>query len=137
MIKVYSKIDPTLLLHIIVRPNDFNKTFLDITDPDSFLQSLAIRLNEGESRKAHKHLVMNDNVGERTQQEAWVVLNGIIKCNLYDTDGSFLSSHVIQEKSTLITLYGAHGLDVLEDHTFILEFKLGPYKGNINDKTYI
>jgi len=137
MIKVYSKTDPTLLLHIIVRPNDFNKTFVEITEPDSFLQSLGIRLDEGESRRAHRHLMMNDDTGGRMQQEAWVVLNGVIRCDLYDIDGSHLSSHVIQEKSALITLYGAHGLEVLEDNTMILEFKLGKYKGNINDKVYI
>jgi len=137
MKQIYSKVDTSLLLHVIVRPSDFNKTFLEITQPESFLQSLGLRLNGGETRKAHRHLVMNDDTGDRIQQEAWVVLNGLIRCDLYDIDGSFLSSHVIQEKSALITLYGAHGLEVLEDNTMILEFKLGKYKGNINDKVYI
>jgi hypothetical protein len=135
---IYSKVDVSLILHIIVRPQDFTgKQYLFVTEIDAFLQSIGIRLNEGDESKPHKHIESDVNYTKRQQQEAWVVLNGVIRCDLYDIDDTMIESHVLMEKQTLITLYGGHSLTALEDNTFILEFKTGPYRGNINDKILI
>lgn len=138
MERVYSKIDPSLLLHIIVRVGDFKgKSFFPVTEIDSFLQSIGLCLNEGHTAIPHKHIEAVVNYDKRQQQEAWVVLNGTIMCYLYDTDDTLLCSKILQEKCCLITLYGGHSLSVLEDNTYILEFKCGPYKGQLNDKIFI
>jgi cupin fold WbuC family metalloprotein len=137
MEKIYSKIEPDLLLHIIVSFQDFNTPFLEITETKNFLQSIAQRVNEGHEVAPHKHNLIDTHYIRKQQQEAWVVLSGMIKCTLYDIDDTIIHSFILTEKGVLYTLGGAHALLVLEDHTIILEFKCGPYEGQANDKTFL
>jgi hypothetical protein len=137
MKKIYSKRDSDLLLHIIVSFEDFNESFLAITNPTEFLQSIGIRVNEGHKAEPHKHNIIPTYYVKKQQQEAWVILSGLIECTLYDIDDTPLGSYPISERGMLITLLGGHSLVVREDNTVILEFKCGPYLGQSKDKTFI
>ena len=137
MKKIYSKVDPTLLLHIVLRIEDFRQERLDIIDPDNFLQCSALRFNEGMTFRPHKHIYAPVTYTERKAQEAWVVLRGVVRCTFYDVDDLIMTEAVLSEGDVCFTLHGGHTFTVLEDDTFVLEFKTGPYLGQANDKVFI
>ncbi len=137
MKEIYSKIEPSLLLHTIVGLHDFNERVTVITNPSNFLQSIAINLNKDHKTKAHRHNEINTVYVKKQQQEAWIVLSGMVEITLYDIDDTIIDSTILVEKDMLITFSGGHSLTALEDNSIILEFKLGPYLGQESDKTFI
>ena len=137
MEKIYSKIQPDLLLHVIFKFSDFNQSRVEILEPHNFLQSLAMRCNEGETFRSHKHIEKTVIRSHEKTQEAIVVIRGVIECKLFDIDDSFLMYKPIKEGDAIFTLHGGHGFTVLEDNTCFIEFKSSPYEGRIKDKEYI
>ena len=137
MEKFYSKADPNLLLHIVVRFSDFNQERLDVIDTDNFLQFSLLRFDEGRTFKPHSHITNSIDYTESKAQESWVVLRGVVKCTFYDIDDSVLAEPVLNERDACFTLDGGHTFTILEDHTCVMEFKTGPYSGQINDKRFI
>jgi hypothetical protein len=137
MEKIYSKADPNLLLHVILRFQDFDRPRNEILDPHNFLQSAAIRVNEGDRFRPHKHIEKEIVRKHEKTQECWVVIRGAIECELYDTDDTLLDKIVITEGSACYTLHGGHTFTALEDHTCVLEFKSSPYEGQARDKVFI
>ena len=65
MKKIFSKIEPNKLLHIICRKNDFdilNKVEdgrTDIAPENEFLQVSAMKMSEGRTFRPHKHIRMD------------------------------------------------------------------------------
>lgn len=137
MEKIYSKVNPDLLLHIIFRFQYFNKPRTEIIDADNFLQGAAVRVNAGTSFRSHKHIETDVSYKTRKTQEAWIVMQGLIRCILYDIDDTVISIVHLGEKDTCFTLNGGHTFMALEDHSCILELKTGPYEGQEKDKTFI
>ena len=137
MLKIYSKVQPELLLHIVFRRKDFTSKRIDIIDPDNFLQCAALRLDEGTTFKPHKHIEKEVTDLDRKAQESWIVIKGVIKCTFYDIDDSILEEVVIYEGDASFTLHGGHTYTVLEDNTFVMEYKSGKYSGVANEKVFI
>ena len=52
MKKIYSNMDPSILLHIINKQKDLEEGRTDIAPEDQFLQVAALRMNEGKTFKA-------------------------------------------------------------------------------------
>jgi len=137
MERVYSKVKPDLLLHVIFKFQDFNKPRTEILESHNFLQSLAVRCDAGQTFRSHKHIEKTvTRVNEKTQ-EAIVVIRGIIECKLFDIDDSLIMNKLIHEGDAIFTLHGGHGFTIIEDNTCFLEFKSSPYEGVIRDKSYI
>jgi len=136
MKKIYSKIDKTKLLHMIVRKDEIKPGREDIVTEENFVQCSRLNLTKGTTFKPHRHIWK-----ERTQsviaQESWVVLQGSVKCIFYDIDDSLLSEYVLSVGDASFTLEGGHNYLILEDDTIVYEYKTGPYEGQSLDKTFL
>jgi hypothetical protein len=135
MIEIYSKQDPTLLLHIINKM-DRNKARHGLVEPQNFLQVMTLNLQAGQSFQPHIHLWKEINSTKSIAQEAWVVISGHVKANFFDINHKFLCTHELLPGDASITLFGGHSYEVIED-SFVYEFKSGPYFGQEKDKIFI
>jgi len=132
---IYSKIDPTKLLHIVDNSIGFHDERKDVVPPENFLQIATIPLKKGKTFKAHKH-IWNDFSGPKIAQESWIVMKGRVKAILYDLDDSILEEVFLGAGDYSITLEGGHNY-VADEDSFVLEVKTGPYKGIELDKKFI
>jgi hypothetical protein len=137
MEKYYSNINPTQLLHIIFRNEDFVDGRIDIIDSDNFLQCSALRFMAGRSFPPHKHIERDVTEEKKIAQEGWVVLKGQVRCTFYDTNDTIIDEPMLYAGDVSFTLRGGHTYLILQDDTRVLEFKTGPYLGQANDKEFI
>ena len=134
MEKIYSKTNPSTLLHIVHRLGEVNGR-TNIVPDEEFLQVAAMKMPAGQTFKAHRHIE-----GDRTTtipQESWLVIKGSVKCMLYDLDNTIIAEPVLGPGDCSITLRGGHNYLILEDDTVVYEYKTGPYLGIELDKTFI
>lgn len=127
----YSKVDgePT---HVVLRTRHFKPGRLELTAPSELLQVAAITAEPNREYPAHKHLpVERQTVGT---QEAWVVVSGCVRVNLYDIDDTHLRKTLLWQGDCLLTLRGGHDYTIGSDGAQVLEFKTGPYFGVEADK---
>ena len=136
MEKIYSRVNPDLLLHIIVRENDIEPGRVDLIPDEHFIQCSMLQLDNGKTFKPHKH-IWKERSRNVIAQESWHVIKGKVKCIFYDIDDSIISEPVLNAGDTSFTLLGGHNYLILEDGTKVLEYKTGPYEGQENDKTFI
>lgn len=140
MEKIYSKVEPNLLLHVIYRFDEFNNIDgfrNEIIDPNNFIQCAALKMDKGKTFKPHKHIMKEVTDYDRVAQESWVVLQGSVKCTFYDIDDAIIAEPVLMLGDASFTLHGGHTYTILEDNTKVLEFKTGKYTGQENDKKFI
>jgi mannose-6-phosphate isomerase-like protein (cupin superfamily) len=135
MKKIYSRVESSKLLHLVFNASK-NQGRAQIVDSDEFLQVASLELKKGENFSAHKHLWKDLPTNRNIAQESWVILKGRVEVTFFDLDNSQLEKLVLNAGDISITLYGGHGYKVLED-TIAIEFKSGPYLGQILDKVYI
>lgn len=135
MEKIYSKIDPSVLLHIVDRAEDINAPRKNVVDDTEFLQLATMQLNQGHTFKPHKHII-HDKV-TNIAQESWVVIKGSVKCIFYDLDDTIIATPILYPGDCSVTLRGGHNYEILEDGTQVREYKTGPYLGQEFDKTFI
>lgn len=132
---VYSRVEPGTLLHIINRKDEIGPTRTDLCPVDEFLQVSCFELEGGKTFRPHKH-VRKESVHTITQ-ESWVVLSGCVRATLYDIDDSIIAEPILEAGDCSITFYGGHNYKALRDGTKVLEFKTGPYQGQLADKRFI
>ena len=137
MEKILSRINPGLLLHFIVRRNDFIHGRQDLIEPDNFLQCSMLNLGKGKTFQPHQHIWKNRKEGRVIAQESWVVIKGWVKVFFYDTDDQLIKTAVLGAGDASYTLQGGHNYEILEDDTRVYEFKTGPYEGQEKDKVFI
>lgn len=136
MEKIYSKKDPSKLLHIIIREEDFEIGRTNVVPDDNFIQCALLNLEAGTTFKAHKHL-WKENKASTIAQESWIVIKGSVKCTFYDIDDTVLCEPVLYAGDASFTLFGGHNYEILETNSKILEYKTGPYLGQELDKEFI
>jgi hypothetical protein len=136
MEKFYSNIEPGLLLHVVVREDDFIQGRIDLISGENFIQCSMLQLEGGKTFKPHKH-IWKDRNSKIIAQESWHVISGKVKCIFYDIDDSIIAEPILNAGDTSFTLQGGHNYLILEDNTKVLEYKTGPYEGQENDKTFI
>lgn len=136
MEKIYSKVDPDKLLHIIVRKEDFKSGRVDLISEDNFLQCSMLKLNKGITFKPHHH-IWKERTYNMIAQESWVVLEGSVQCTFYDIDNKVLAQPILKRGDSSFTLEGGHNYLILEEDTHVLEYKTGPYEGQMMDKKFI
>jgi len=136
MKKIYSKIDESKLLHMIVRKDEILPGREDIVSEENFIQCSRLNLNKGTTFKPHRHIwkLRERNV---IAQESWVVIQGSVKCIFYDTDNSILTTEILEVGDASFTLEGGHNYEILQDNTLVYEYKTGPYEGQELDKIFI
>jgi hypothetical protein len=56
MLKIYSKINPKKLLHVIFKREDVSPVRIDISPEKEYIQVACFSLPKGKTFRAHKHL---------------------------------------------------------------------------------
>lgn len=135
MKKIFSKINPDILLHIIIKKENFLDGRQNVIEDNNSLQLSLLKLEKGKTFKPHKHIYL-DKISSITQ-ESWVVISGSVKAILYDIDDQIISEEILNTGDASITLHGGHNYVILEDDTLVYEYKTGPYMGQKYDKQFI
>jgi hypothetical protein len=134
MEKIYSKIEPGKLLHLIYRFNEIDGR-TNISPSEEYLQLASIKMKKGQTFKAHKHILFQKTTD--IAQESWLVIKGSVKCIFYDLDDTIIAEPVLMPGDCSMTFYGGHNYYILEDDTIVYEYKTGPYYGQENDKVFL
>lgn len=137
MEKIYSKVKPYLLLHVVYRHEDFVDAREEIIPPDQFIQCAALKLKKGKTFRPHKHIEREVTDKDRIPQESWVVMKGKVKCTFYDIDDTVIAEPVLRKGDASFTLRGGHTYLILSKECIVFEFKTGKYLGRQFDKTFI
>ena len=136
MEKIYSKVDPNKLLHVIVRKEDLTPGRVEVVPEDHFIQCALLNMEKGKTFKPHKH-IRKERTRDVIAQESWIVIQGSVKCIFYDTDDQIISTPILYPGDASFTLEGGHNYEIQEDNTLVYEYKTGPYEGQALDKTFI
>ena len=134
MRKIYSKVDPGVLLHVVVRKGDITNKRMDLSQPEEFLQVGCKKIEFGDVFPAHFHIDQPRQIG--ATQESWVIIDGRVRVNYYDIDNTWLGDLELNSGDCWVTLRGGHAMEVLDD-AILYEFKNGPYNGKAKDKEMI
>ena len=136
MEKIYSKVDPTKLLHLIQRLDEIKEPRVDLIPEEHFIQCSILKMENGKTFKPHKHIWKN-RTGDVIAQESWVVIKGSVKCIFFDIDDTVIATPTLKPGDASFTLEGGHTYEILEDDTLVYEYKTGPYEGQKLDKTFL
>ena len=136
MKKIYSKTDPTKLLHIVVRKEDFSEGRQDIVEENQFIQCSILKMESGKTFRPHKH-IWKERTRNVIAQESWMIVQGSVKAFFYDLDDTIIEEVILNAGDASFTLEGGHNYLILEDGTMVYEYKTGPYEGQLMDKTFI
>ena len=136
MEQIYSRINPDVLCHQVIRLSDI-KDRHNVSTDDQFLQLATLRMNKGHTFRAHQHIWKPAPVLEIIAQESWVVITGSVQCMFHDTDGALLKEVVLYPGDASMTFQGGHNYLILQDDTVVYEYKTGPYQGQALDKVFL
>lgn len=136
MEKIYSKIDGRLL-HFVNRLSEIQTKRNNLVDDQNYIQCSAMKLENGDTYKPHKHFERERLEKNYIPQESWMVFRGSVKCFFYDLNDKLLEEIILYAGDASFTLYGGHTYLILEDDTVVYEYKTGPYCGQKNDKMFI
>lgn len=120
------------ILAIIIGKKEVNRPKEFFTNVNENLQVGKFTLKKNEEIKRHIHNKIQRKVVKTS--ELIVVMDGKIMVKIFDNDKNFIESVVISKGMAIALLDGGHGIEVLEDSTFI-EAKQGPYNEK-KDKTH-
>ena len=135
MEKIYSKIKPEMLLHVINRKEDITTQRKDLSPEEEGLQVSCFLMNKDEKTRPHKHIKQIRTT--YLTQEVWIVIKGSIKVTLYDLDNEIIKDETLRLGDCLVTFRGGHSFISLEEDTTIYECKTGPYQGQEKDRVFI
>lgn len=136
MEKIFSKVDPDKLLHIIVRKEDLVEGRTEVVPENNFIQCAILNMPKDKTFKPHKH-IWKERTRNVIAQESWIVIQGSVKCIFYDTDNQIIATPILNPGDASFTLEGGHTYHILEDNTLVYEYKTGPYEGQALDKVFI
>lgn len=137
MDRIFSKVKPDLLLHVVFRLSDFEYGRKNLINADQFIQCSALKMEKGKTFKPHKHIVSTVHWDDRIAQESWVVISGSVMCIFYDIDDTVISKPILNAGDASFTLHGGHTYMILEEGTIVYEYKTGKYLGQEFDKVFI
>ena len=136
MIKIYSKVDPNVLCHMVLRKKEIVEERTDIISAENFLQLSTLNMPNGKTFRPHKH-IWKSGEDKVIAQESWVCVKGSVKVTMFDFDDKIIDESILNNGDISVTFQGGHTYDILEDDTIVYEYKTGPYKGQQNDKVFI
>jgi len=136
MEKIYSKVQPDKLLHMIIRKEEIKPGRVDIVSEENFIQCSMLNMEKGKTFKPHKH-IWKERTRNVIAQESWVVIQGSVKCIFYDLDDTIIAEPILYPGDSSFTLEGGHNYLIMEDDTLVYEYKTGPYEGQEFDKTFL
>lgn len=133
--KIYSKIDSSVLLHIVNRKSSIVNAREDMCPPEQYIQVAKMKIEKGKTFRAHKHIeqIRTTNIA----QESWIVVSGLVKAYLYDLDDTLIKEVILEPGDCSITFMGGHTYESMAEDTLVYEYKTGPYQGVEKDKVFI
>ena len=124
--QILSKISSNLLLVTVLDSSQVVGR-VDASDSDQILQVSAIRLAQAKTIRPHTHKdTLRNTLGT---QEAWVVVSGLLKANIYDINDSLIETIFLGPGMCMILYNGGHNFEVISGDAVIYEIKNGPYYG--------
>ncbi len=136
MEKIYSKVEPDKLLHIINRLSEIDGR-TEVVPENNFIQCATLKMSNGKTFPPHKHITKERCYEAQIAQESWVVIRGSVKCIFYDIDDTIIATPILEAGDASFTLYGGHTYEIQEDDTIVYEYKTGPYEGQKLDKVFL
>ena len=113
----------------------WEKGSLFFSDDSDFVQVGTWNYDAGKKLLAHRHNIV-PRESNRTQEVIYIV-SGSLKAEVMDEAGALAEVFILKTGDTLILLRGAHGYEILEENTKVLEVKNGPYFGAEADRVRI
>ena len=136
MKKIYSRVSPKELLHLIYPLNNNDQTErVNVAPEDEYLQLAVLKMNKGRTFMPHKHII-KEKITD-IAQESWIVFRGAVECIFYDLDDTIITKEIIRAGDISMTFRGGHNYRIIEDNTIVYEYKTGPYLGVEFDKKFI
>ena len=131
MNKIYSKLEPGRLLHVITNTNEPFENRVDISDGKEPLQVSVLRLPGSKKVNPHIHQprAHDPAAAAGITQECWIILRGEITIRLFDLDQKPLHQQALSPGYMLVTFYGGHALECGAEGAVMVECKNGPYAG--------
>lgn len=136
MHKIYSRLDPNKLCHLVHRLNEITDR-TNVSDDHQFLQLATLRMNAGQTFRPHQHIWKPVPTPQVIAQESWMVFSGVVEVSFFDTDGQLLEKQMLYPGDCSMTFEGGHTYLIMEDNTVVYEYKTGPYQGQHLDKVFI
>jgi hypothetical protein len=129
--KIYSKVEPGRVLHVILDTNEPFESRVDLCEIGQWLQVSVLNLPPAKRVNPHIHhpRAHPPPGGPGITQECWIVLRGEIKIGLFDLDQSLLHQEVLTAGHMMVTFYGGHALESESEGALMIECKNGPYAG--------
>mgnify|MGYP003326374843 CR=1 FL=1 len=125
MKKLYSKVEPDKLLHIIHKVDEFytieDGHRRDLVGDDSFIQLSAMNMKKGHTFRPHQHIWKPGEV-ECIAQESWVVIEGSVKVIMYDLDDTIIETPILYPGDCSMTFQGGHTYKILEEDTIAVSY---------------
>ena len=119
MKKIYSKVKPDTLLHLVHRLDEIEGR-TNVAPENEFIQLATLKMEKGTTFRPH-----------------WVVIKGSVKVIMYDLDDTVIETPILYPGDCSMTFRGGHNYEILEEDTIVYEYKTGPYKGVENDKEFL
>ena len=135
MKKIYSKVEPDTLLHLVHRLEEIEGR-TNVAPSNEFIQLATLRMEKGTTFKPHKH-IWKTGQKKVIAQESWVVIRGSVKVTMYDLDDKVIATPILYPGDCSMTFQGGHTYEILEEDTVVYEYKTGPYEGQEFDKEFI
>ena len=123
MEKIYSKIKPELLLHVINRISEIEGR-TEVIEENNFIQCATLRMEKGKTFPPHKHIEKKRTYEKQKAQESWVIIKGRVKCKFYDIDDKLIAEPILGPGDASFTLHGGHTYEILEEDTVFMNIKL-------------
>ena len=112
MEKIYSKVVPNKLLHVINRLSDIEGR-TNVIDSEHFIQCATLKMYKGQTFRPHKH-IWKEKTRNTIAQESWIVIKGKVKCVFYDIDNTIIATPILEVGDASFTLEGGHTYEILE-----------------------
>jgi hypothetical protein len=110
----------------------YNRPGIHFFTPPNFSQQVAfMRHLPGKRVEPHVHNLVSRQVLHT--QEVLLIRNGRVKCDLFDSNRTYLGSRILESGDVILLCGGGHSLEMLAESS-IIEVKQGPYAGD-SDKT--
>lgn len=127
--------DGDIVLARHIRPSDIKEGLNFFSEDNEFVQVGFWAYNKGKKLLAHAHNIVARQAN--ITQEVLFIKNGKVRARIYDCQKNLIQTFEAVSGDIVIMLQGAHGYDILEDGTEVLEVKNGPYPGAEADRTRI
>lgn len=124
--------DGDTALAVIHKKNDWKEGLDFITENESFIQVGTWWYNKGKKLAMHSHKEYAREAN--LTQEIVFVVEGAMVANILNSQLDLIESVELYQGDLAIMLDGAHGYQILEDNTKIVEAKNGPFVSVEKDK---